>query len=65
MRNLAVDRARRDLVERCRALLKGLIDAEIGAGTRAWVTERPRLLGWLTWHGDTDRPDAMSGAAGR
>ncbi|MER8011901.1 hypothetical protein [Streptomyces sp. NPDC094149] len=31
-----------------------MIDAEIGTDTRAWVTERPRLLGWPTWHGDTE-----------
>jgi arylsulfatase len=59
-RNLAADPAHRDLVERYRALLERLIDAEIGSDTRAWVTERPRLLGWPTWHGDTDRPEALA-----
>jgi hypothetical protein len=28
------------------------IDAEIGADNRAWVPERPRLVGWPTWRGD-------------
>jgi arylsulfatase len=63
MRNLAADPDRRELVERYRARLEALIDAEIGADTRAWVTERPRLLGWPTWHGDTDRPEALAGSS--
>ncbi|WP_042384182.1 hypothetical protein [Streptacidiphilus melanogenes] len=62
MRNLAADPAHRELVERYRALLEGLIDAEIGSDTRAWVTERPRLLGWPTWHGD--RPEALASGGG-
>lgn len=36
------------LVARYRTLLENLITAEIGTDTRAWVTERPRLLGWPT-----------------
>ncbi|MEU8511051.1 sulfatase-like hydrolase/transferase [Kitasatospora sp. NPDC048722] len=64
LRNLAADPAHRDLVEHYRALLESLIDAEIGGDDRAWVTERPRLLGWPTWHGDTDRPATLAGAAG-
>ncbi|MER6444029.1 sulfatase-like hydrolase/transferase [Streptomyces venezuelae] len=56
MRNLAADPANDDLVNRYRMLLEQLIDTEIGTDTRAWVTERPRLLGWPTWHGDTDQP---------
>ncbi|MFJ3765985.1 sulfatase-like hydrolase/transferase [Streptomyces sp. NPDC090082] len=60
--NLAADPAHRDLVQRCSGLLEELIDAEIGEDTRAWVTERPRLLGWPTWHGDTDRPTATGAA---
>jgi arylsulfatase len=62
MHNLAPDPAHRDLVERYRALLEDLIDAEIGADTRAWVTERPRLLGWPTWHGDDTRPETLAAA---
>ncbi|MFF9016902.1 sulfatase-like hydrolase/transferase [Streptomyces sp. NPDC014870] len=62
LRNLASDPAHRDLVLRCSRLLEALISAEIGTDTRAWVTERPRLLGWPTWHGDTDQP-AAAGAA--
>ncbi|MFD3943910.1 sulfatase-like hydrolase/transferase [Streptomyces sp. NPDC058579] len=62
VRNLASDPAHRDLVLRYSQLLEALISAEIGTDTRAWVTERPRLLGWPTWHGDTDQP-AAAGAA--
>ncbi|MER7674207.1 sulfatase-like hydrolase/transferase [Kitasatospora sp. NPDC096128] len=64
MRNLAADPAHRDLVARYSGRLEDLISAEIGPDTRAWVTERPRLIGWPTWHGDTDRP-APAGAAAR
>ncbi|MFF8375710.1 sulfatase-like hydrolase/transferase [Streptomyces sp. NPDC015661] len=60
MHNLAADPAHRDLVAHYSALLERLIDAEIGADTRAWVTERPRLMGWPTWHGDTE-PAARAG----
>lgn len=56
--------AHRDLVARYGARLEDLITAEVGADTRAWVTERPRLLGRPTWHGDTDRP-VPAGAAAR
>lgn len=59
-RNLAADPTHRDLVARYNTLLEDLISAEIGADTRAWVTERPRLLGWPTWHGDTDQPAAAA-----
>ncbi|MEU6255869.1 sulfatase-like hydrolase/transferase [Streptomyces sp. NPDC047043] len=65
MRNLAADPAHRELLARYHALLEALIDAEIGTDTRAWVTERPRLLGWPTWHGDTDQPAASAAASGR
>ncbi|MFE7548736.1 sulfatase-like hydrolase/transferase [Streptomyces gardneri] len=61
--NLAADPDRRDLVLHYSRLLEALIDAEIGTDTRAWVTERPRLLGWPTWHGDTDQPAAAGAAA--
>ncbi|MFG2824587.1 sulfatase-like hydrolase/transferase [Kitasatospora sp. NPDC048365] len=54
-RNLAADPAHRELVDRYRALLEDLVTAEVGTDTRAWVTERPRLLGWPTWHGDTEQ----------
>ncbi|WP_051711212.1 sulfatase-like hydrolase/transferase [Streptomyces sp. NRRL S-350] len=64
MRNLAAEPAHRDLVARYSARLEDLISAEIGTDTRAWVTERPRLVGWPTWHGDTDQP-APAGAAAR
>jgi len=52
MVNLAADPNNRDLVTRYSAKLESLIDAEIGADVRAWVTERPQLLGWPTWKGD-------------
>lgn len=54
--NLAIDATARDLVAQCNARLEALIDAEVGDDTRAWVTERPRLLGWPTWQGDTAHP---------
>jgi arylsulfatase A-like enzyme len=52
MTNLGADPAKRELVAEYSAKLESLIDAEIGADTRAWVTERPQLLGWPTWKGD-------------
>ncbi|MFE5966286.1 sulfatase-like hydrolase/transferase [Streptomyces sp. NPDC056463] len=64
-RNLAADPAHRDLVARYSTLLEGLISAEIGTDNRAWITERPHLLGWPTWHGDTDQPAAAAAAAQR
>jgi arylsulfatase len=60
MHNLAADPAHRSLLEQYRAKLESLIDAEIGPDTRAWVTERPRLLGWPTWHGDDMRPETLA-----
>ncbi|MFB7179484.1 sulfatase-like hydrolase/transferase [Streptomyces sp. NPDC056257] len=62
-RNLAADPAHRDLVARYNTLLEDLISAEIGTDTHAWVTERPNLLGWPTWHGDTDQPAAAAAPA--
>ncbi|MFF0410322.1 sulfatase-like hydrolase/transferase [Kitasatospora sp. NPDC004745] len=62
-RNLAADPAHRELVAQYSTRLEDLITAEIGTDTRAWVTERPRLLGWPTWHGDTDQPAAAPAAA--
>jgi arylsulfatase len=50
--NLADDPAHRNLVETYRGKLEALIDAEIGPDGRAWVTERPLLLGVPTWRGD-------------
>jgi arylsulfatase len=50
--NLAADPGRRGVVETMLASLETLIDAEIGSDERAWVTERPRLVGWPTWRGD-------------
>jgi arylsulfatase len=50
--NLAADPANADLVATYSAKLEALITQEIGDDRRAWVTERPRLLGWPTWHGD-------------
>lgn len=50
--NLASDPSQRELVAACSSKLESLISAEIGEDTRAWVTERPNLLGWPTWKGD-------------
>jgi hypothetical protein len=50
--NLAADPAQGELVAEYSAKLEALIDDEIGLDTRAWVTERPQLLGWPTWKGD-------------
>jgi arylsulfatase len=51
--NLAADPSASDLVASLNTKLEALIDAEVGDDTRAWVTERPNLLGWPTWNGDT------------
>jgi arylsulfatase len=53
--NLASDPAQRNVVSTCLDKLETLISDEIGNDTRAWVTERPHLLGWPTWRGDRDR----------
>lgn len=50
--NLATDPEQHELVTEYSAKLEALISAEIGSDTRAWVTERPQLLGWPTWKGD-------------
>lgn len=50
--NLAADPTHRDLVTNLSQRLEALIDAEIGQDMRAWVSERPRLLGLPTWRGD-------------
>lgn len=51
--NLADDDANRELVAELSGRLEALITTEIGDDTRAWVAERPNLLGtWPAWHGD-------------
>jgi arylsulfatase len=50
--NLASNPSHRRLVEDHRTKMESLISAEIGDDTRAWVTEKPQLLGWPTWRGD-------------
>jgi arylsulfatase len=50
--DLAADPGHRALVEEYRRRLERLIDDEIGPDTRAWVPERPRLVGVPRWHGD-------------
>jgi arylsulfatase len=50
--NLANDPTHRQLVADLLARLESLIDNEIGPDHRAWVAERPRLVGWRTWRGD-------------
>jgi arylsulfatase len=51
--NLASAPDQRNLVDALNAKLEGLDTDEIGDDTRAWVAERPQLLGWPTWKGDT------------
>jgi arylsulfatase len=53
--NVAHDPAYGDIVAACNANLESLIDAEIGPDVRSWVADadRPHLLGWPTWRGDT------------
>ncbi len=50
--NLARDPARHDLLATYLTKLEALIDEEIGADERPWVTERPLLLGPPRWRGD-------------
>jgi arylsulfatase len=50
--NLAYDPAHLDTVTDLLARLEQLIDDEIGQDTHAWVTERPRLGAYPSWHGD-------------
>jgi arylsulfatase len=50
--NLAGDPAYRDVVSAVASKLETLIDAEVGTDARAWVAERPRLVGLPTWRGD-------------
>jgi arylsulfatase len=56
MTNLAADPVNRELVAQYSAKLETLIDTEIGKDDRAWVAERPQLLGWPTWKGDNIGP---------
>ena len=51
--NLALDADNRDLLATYNTRLEALIDDEIGTDDNAWVTDKPRLLGLPTWHGDT------------
>lgn len=53
MTNLATDPAHHSVLDEYSRRLEALITSEIGEDTRAWVTEKPQLLGWPTWHGDT------------
>jgi arylsulfatase len=51
--NLATGPAHPPDLEKYNRKLEALITAEIGEDVRAWVTERPQLLGWPTWRGDS------------
>jgi arylsulfatase len=51
--NLATDPAHRTVLEEYNRKLEALITSEIGEDVRAWVTEKPQLLGWPTWRGDS------------
>jgi arylsulfatase len=53
MTNVSSDPAHRSVVEEYNTKLEYLIRAEIGEDTRCWVTEKPQLLGWPTWRGDS------------
>jgi arylsulfatase len=51
--NLALDADNGDLLATYNTRLEALIDDEIGTDDNAWVTDKPRLLGLPSWHGDT------------
>jgi hypothetical protein len=51
--NLAYQEPNRQLLADLLSKLEALITAEIGEDTRAWVTEKPQLLGWPSWKGDS------------
>jgi hypothetical protein len=53
LRNLALDPANREVVAACSAKLEALISAEISDDRETWVLERPNLVGWPSWRGDT------------
>jgi len=53
IRNLAADAEHQALVAKYLAKLETLITAEIGDDLDTWVLERPNLVGWPTWRGDT------------
>ena len=57
--NLAADPAHHSVVADYSDKLECLIDAELGSDTRDWVSERPTLLGWPTWHGDRTAPNPV------
>lgn len=51
--NLAADPAYEELVGSLSRRLETLIDQEIGTDLNAWVTQRPGLMGYPTWQGDS------------
>ena len=51
--NLALDGAHAGLVGEYSAKLERLISEEIGDDRHAWVLERPKLVAWPAWQGDT------------
>jgi arylsulfatase len=51
--NLALDADNGDLLAIYNTRLEALIDDEIGTDDNAWVSDKPRLLGLPSWHGDT------------
>jgi hypothetical protein len=61
--NLADDAAQLSLVATCAAKLEARITEEVGADEHAWVTERPQLLGWPTWHGDEATAPRLAGTS--
>jgi arylsulfatase len=53
MGNLVTAPTSRPVLEEYNGKLESLISSEIGEDLRAWVTEKPQLLGWPTWRGDS------------
>lgn len=53
MTNLALDASHQALVAQCCTKLEALISDEVGDDTQTWVLDRPNLVGWPSWRGDT------------
>jgi arylsulfatase len=61
--NLADDPGQRELIAEMSTKLESLIDAEIGVDNRAWITERPGLIGYPTGRADTTQLNARTQGA--
>jgi hypothetical protein len=51
--NLAADPSQQELVAAMSARLETLISDEVGDDTSTSVLDRPNLVGWPSWRGDT------------